>query len=185
MRIEWVSEWVSDRVPFECLQKPMAWLRHPWAKNDVFYSDVIRLQSQRSEVLRIVIYTRLKIPWAPESFLARFPVIATRAKSFAARGFGLRPKRCRPSANTENSRRRREKPLVPRVGWRKIENKSLYKFPAPKHVSFRKYSILSFRVFTVRDTKIGMLSHWKESLLLIFRSLTISSIKRCVYAHVC
>ena len=24
---------MSDRVPFECLQKPMAWLRHPWAKN--------------------------------------------------------------------------------------------------------------------------------------------------------
>ena len=31
------------------------------------------------------------------------------------RGFGLRPKMCRPSANTENSRRTREKPLVPRV----------------------------------------------------------------------
>ena len=28
----------------------------------------------------------------------------------------LRPKMCRPSANTENSRRTREKPLVPRVG---------------------------------------------------------------------
>ena len=25
MRIEWVSEWVSHQVPFECLQKPMAW----------------------------------------------------------------------------------------------------------------------------------------------------------------
>ena len=34
VRIEWVSEWVRDRVPFECLQKPMARLRHPWAKND-------------------------------------------------------------------------------------------------------------------------------------------------------
>ena len=41
--------------------------------------------------------------------------IVTRAKSFAARGFGLRPKMCRPLANTENSRRTREKPLVPRV----------------------------------------------------------------------
>ena len=45
--------------------------------------------------------------------------IVTRAKSFsrsfAARGFGLRPKMCRPSANTENSHRTREKPLVPRV----------------------------------------------------------------------
>ena len=28
-----MSEWVSDPVPFECLQKPMAWLRHLWAKN--------------------------------------------------------------------------------------------------------------------------------------------------------
>ena len=33
------------------------------------------------------------------------------------RGFGLRPKMCRPSANTENSRRTREKPLVPSVGY--------------------------------------------------------------------
>ena len=40
--------------------------------------------------------------------------IVTRAKSFS-RGFGLRPKMCRPSANTENYRRTREKPLVPRV----------------------------------------------------------------------
>ena len=34
------------------------------------------------------------------------------------RGFGLRSKMCRPSANTENFRRTREKPLVPRVGYR-------------------------------------------------------------------
>ena len=32
-----------------------------------------------------------------------------------ARGFGLRPKMCRPSANTENFLRTREKSLVPRV----------------------------------------------------------------------
>ena len=41
--------------------------------------------------------------------------IVTRAKSFAARGFHLLLKTCRPSANTENSRRTHEKPLVPRV----------------------------------------------------------------------
>ena len=41
--------------------------------------------------------------------------IVTRAKSFAACGLDLLPKTCRPSANTENSRRTREKPLVPRV----------------------------------------------------------------------
>ena len=32
-----------------------------------------------------------------------------------SRGFGLRPKMCRPSANNENSHRTREKPLVPRI----------------------------------------------------------------------
>ena len=37
------------------------------------------------------------------------------SRGFAARGFGLRPKMCWPSASTENSRRTREKPLVPRV----------------------------------------------------------------------
>ena len=36
IRIEWVSEWVSEWV-IECLQKPMALLRHPWAKNDHAY----------------------------------------------------------------------------------------------------------------------------------------------------
>ena len=48
----------------------------------------------------------------------------------AARGFGLRPKMCRPSFNTENSRRTREKPLVPRVCvilsfffWRTVHSK--------------------------------------------------------------
>ena len=35
--------------------------------------------------------------------------------------------------------------------------------------------------FTVHDTKIGMLSRWK----LIFSSITISSIRRYVYVHVC
>ena len=33
---------------------------------------------------------------------------------FAARGFGLRPKMCL-SANTENSRRKRKRPVVPRL----------------------------------------------------------------------
>ena len=53
--------------------------------------------------------------------------IVTRAKSFS-RGFGLRPKMCRPSANTENFRHTREKPLVPRVAaysrrYQKLERK--------------------------------------------------------------
>ena len=42
------------------------------------------------------------------------------SRGFAARGFGLRPKTCRPSANTETSRRTRENPLVPRVSHRGI-----------------------------------------------------------------
>ena len=55
------------------------------------------------------------------------------------------------------------------LGWRLVGNTSLYKFPAPKHVSFRKYSSLKFRVFTVRDTKRGMLSPWKKVSPLDFR----------------
>ena len=35
--------------------------------------------------------------------------------TLAARVFGLRPKMCRPSANTKNSRLTREKPLVPKI----------------------------------------------------------------------
>ena len=41
------------------------------------------------------------LPWVPETFLARFPVSVK--------------KTCRPSANTETSRRTLEKPVVPRV----------------------------------------------------------------------
>ena len=55
------------------------------------------------------------------------------------------------------------------LGWRLVGNTSLYKFPAPKHVSFRKYSSLNFRVFTVRDTKRGMLSPWKKVSPLDFQ----------------
>ena len=67
---------------------------------------------------------RLWIRWVPETFLSRFPVSvksllwpARFSRRFAARGFGLRPKMCGPSADTENSHRTRENPLVPRVGY--------------------------------------------------------------------
>ena len=61
MRIEWVSEWVNDRVPFECLQKPMARLHHPWAKNG-------RHQPKcPTRWLRIIIYCCWK-----ETFVIRF-----------------------------------------------------------------------------------------------------------------
>ena len=49
-------------------------------------------------------------PWVPETFLARFPVSV---KSLVASAYGRRCVGLRP--NTENSRRTREKPLVPRV----------------------------------------------------------------------
>ena len=55
------------------------------------------------------------------------------------------------------------------LGWRLTGNKSWCKFPAPKHVSFQKYSNLNFRVFKVRDTKIGMLSPWKKVSQLDFQ----------------
>ena len=42
-----------------------------------------------------------------------------------SRGFGLGPKMCRPSADTENSRRTREKPLVPRVDWNQFQNMNI------------------------------------------------------------
>ena len=45
-----------------------------------------------------------KVPWVPETFLTQFPVSV------------LRRSWLRPSANTENFRRTREKPLVPRKG---------------------------------------------------------------------
>ena len=46
----------------------------------------------------------------PETFLARFPVSVESYSDPL-----LRPKMCRPSVHTENSRRTRERPLVPRV----------------------------------------------------------------------
>ena len=41
----------------------------------------------------------------------KFPTPYPGRQSFAARGFGLQPKMCRPSAKTENFRRTWEKPL--------------------------------------------------------------------------
>ena len=49
----------------------------------------------------------LDLPWVPETFLARFPVSVKSSRKTSRR----------PSANTETSRRTREKPLVPRVRW--------------------------------------------------------------------
>ena len=61
----------------------------------------------------------------------------------------------------------------------------MFRFPVPSHVSFQKCSNLIFRVFTVHDIKIGMLSHWKRVSPLTFSRLTILSLRRCVYVHVC
>ena len=56
-----------------------------------------------------------RIPWVPETFLARFPV----SSPLVASAYG----RCRPSVNTENARRMRGKPLVLRVA----KNDSMHK----------------------------------------------------------
>ena len=74
--------------------------------------------------------------------------IVTCAKRFS-RGFGLRPKLCRPSA--DKSRRTREKPLVPRVGRRKRgSNQTLTAFVSqttvsgvPQRVTYRKNTLNS------------------------------------------
>ena len=55
------------------------------------------------------------------------------------------------------------------LAWKWTKNKSLYKFPFPWHISLQKYSNLNFRVFTVRGTKIGMLSRWKKVSSLDFQ----------------
>ena len=82
-----------------CLLR-MVWIILAWKTTiDGFNSDVIILQRQKSEFLRILIHTRLKIN----------------------------------------------------------RNKSLYKFPAPKHVSFRKYSNLK-KVFSL---DFQQFSHFK------------------------
>ena len=74
---------------------------------------------------------RLWIPWVPETFLARFPVSvksllwpARFSRSVATRGLGPRPKMYRPSPNTENSHRTREKPLIPRVGYERWQHQT-------------------------------------------------------------
>ena len=58
-------------------------------------------------------------------------------------GFGLRPKMYRPSANTQNSRRKREKPLVPRVGrqWCGQVLRQFYKFRS----TFKKIQLTFLR----------------------------------------
>ena len=68
MRTDLLSRTIRTTIILACVQLPIQWaisilLRHVTVllKLDGFHSDVIRLQSQKSEVLRILIYTRLKI----------------------------------------------------------------------------------------------------------------------------
>ena len=69
------------------------------------FTDLLKLSS---EVIYIFIYLHVTLG-------ARDVSSAVSGFCQVFRGFGLRPKMCRPSANTENSHRTREKPLVPRV----------------------------------------------------------------------
>ena len=68
MRTDLLSRTIRTTIILACVQLPIQWaisilLRHVTVllKLDGFHGDVIRLQSQKSEVLRILIYTRLKI----------------------------------------------------------------------------------------------------------------------------
>ena len=51
------------------------------------------------------------------------------------------------------------------------------------HVLFRKYSNLNFRVSTVRDTKIRILSRWKKSFPLIQQYNHFKYLKICLCAR--
>ena len=55
--------------------------------------------------------------------------------------FGLSPKMCQPSANTENSRSTLEKPLVPRVTVRFLGNRSKSTFR--RDLNFKEITYLS------------------------------------------
>ena len=55
--------------------------------------------------------------------------------------FGLPPKMCQPSANTENSRSTLEKPLVPRVTVRFLGNR--YKGTFRRDLNFKEITYLS------------------------------------------
>ena len=61
----------------------------------------------------------------------------------------------------------------------------MYNFPFPWHISFRKYSNLNFQVFTVRDTKKGMLFRWKKVSSLDFQQYNHFKYhqKICLCAH--
>ena len=97
------------------------------------------------------------------------------SRGFATRGFGLRPKMCWPSANTENSRRAREKPLVPRVPiwWYFIQLyctcKFLYK-PLIRHQQGKNYFCPSWckkifpRLTKPRHFLFNPFCPWKSSI---------------------
>ena len=70
------------------------------------------------------------------------------------------------------------------LGWRQKKSKSLDKFPFPQLISCRKYSNLNFRVFTVRNTKIGILSQLKKAPPLDFQQYNHFKYQKiCLYAR--
>ena len=84
----------------------------PWSNSEMAYYETLVNKRVKGRKPRKRTLGARDFSSAVSGFCQVF--IVTRAKSFS-RGFGLQPKMCRPSANIENSRRRREKPLVPRV----------------------------------------------------------------------
>ena len=81
-----------------------------------FFSGDIRNNENPGKIGGAIhINSSLRGPWVSETFLARIPL-----SGFAARGFGFRPKTCRPAADPETSPLlliivRKKKPLIPRV----------------------------------------------------------------------
>ena len=91
--------------------------------------------------------------------------------SFAARRFGLRPKMCRPSDNTENSRRTREKPLVPRVPFARLhpwfggDGGLLFYFILSKIVALSISTVKTLSAACISPKTCPALS-WDQALLL-------------------
>ena len=100
-----------------------------------------------------------KLPRTPEFKSTSFVrhTLGARDFSSAVSGFCqvLRPKTCRPSANTETSRRTREKPLVPRERATSPWIKNIFGFS----------SFFSFRYFKTSLKKHQRRSFWTQGIV--------------------
>ena len=92
------------------------------------------------------------------------------------RGFGLRPKMCRPSANTENSHCTRQKPLVPKVR----------RFSIAIKISWKTYGIYIDLTLAKFEVKFQQKWTWQSSLSSQLSTTIVTDweiINRGVHAH--